>query len=152
MTTDAPLDPRLAELLRQLSPRVRPERFALIGMHPRERPVALRLLGLVQSPFVQLISEPELLTLLLPERDWTELRPAFRAARVQSPLRAISFDVDLPDDLVGLMAALAGALAGAGVPLLAVCTFARDHLLVREADLERALAALVGLRTAQETP
>ena len=44
--------------------------------------------------------------------------------------------------VVGVLARLAGALAGAGVPLLACCTFDTDYLLVHEPDLERAAAAL----------
>lgn len=140
--SDAPLDPRLPALLRQMRLHVRPERFTLVGLHPRERPVALRLLGLVQSPFLQLISEAQRLTLLLPERDWYELRPAFAQASAQGPFRVISFDLELPPDLVGFMATLSTALARAGVPLLAVCAYSQDHLLVLEPYLIAARQAL----------
>lgn len=44
--------------------------------------------------------------------------------------------------LTGIMAALSGALAAAGVPLFAMSTFDTDHLLVQDADLDRAIAAL----------
>lgn len=44
--------------------------------------------------------------------------------------------------LTGIMAALAGALAAAGVSLFAVSTYDTDHLLVKAADLDRAVAAL----------
>ncbi|HEX4703775.1 MAG TPA: ACT domain-containing protein [Pseudonocardiaceae bacterium] len=44
--------------------------------------------------------------------------------------------------LTGIMAALAGALAGAGVPLFAVSTYDTDHLLVKDDDLARAVKAL----------
>ena len=44
--------------------------------------------------------------------------------------------------LTGIMAALSGALAAAGVPLFAVSTFDTDHVLVKESDLARALTAL----------
>jgi len=49
------------------------------------------------------------------------------------------FDLDLPAELVGFMAAISGALADAGVPLLAVCGYTKDHLLVREEHLDAAL-------------
>lgn len=150
--SDMPLDPRLPALLRQMRLQVRPERFALVGMHPRERPVALRLLGLVQSPFLQLISEPQQLTLLLPERDWNELRPAFAQASVQAPLRVISFGLDLPPDLVGFMATVSAALAQAGVPLLAVCAFSQDHLLVLDPYLIAARQALEELAAGPTPP
>jgi hypothetical protein len=60
------------------------------------------------------------------ERGW-------RALRVSGPL-------DL--SLVGVLAELSGVLARAEVSLFAVSTFDTDYLLVRERDLERALAAL----------
>jgi hypothetical protein len=44
--------------------------------------------------------------------------------------------------LVGVMAGLVAPLAVAGVSVFPVCTFDTDHLLVREADLARAVDAL----------
>jgi hypothetical protein len=43
--------------------------------------------------------------------------------------------------LTGIMAALSGALAAAGVPLFALSTFDTDHLLVKDDDLARAVVA-----------
>ena len=139
------IDPRIANLLGQARWQARPERFVLAGLNPNERALALGLLAGVVSPFMQLIVEPDLLTLLLPQSDWRSLKPAFPRARVQQPFRVISFDLDLPDDLVGFLAVASRALADAGVPILAVCGFTKDHLLVREEHLERALAALEAL-------
>jgi uncharacterized protein len=44
--------------------------------------------------------------------------------------------------LTGIMAALAGELAAAGVSLFALSTYDTDHLLVKHADLGRAVLAL----------
>lgn len=44
--------------------------------------------------------------------------------------------------LTGIIAAVAGALAAAGVPLFALSTFDTDHLLVKDDDLARATRAL----------
>jgi len=60
------------------------------------------------------------------ERGW-------RALEVAGPL-------DLT--MTGVMANLAGALAGAGVSLFAVSSYDTDVLLVREAQLAAAVAAL----------
>ena len=138
-------DARLAELLRTIRWRVRPERLVLVGIDPREQAVALRLIGGLSGRFWQITVEPEVVTLVLEESDWRVIRPAFPRAQVERPYRAISFETDLPPDLVGFMAVVSSALAAAGVPLLAICGFARDHLLVREADLERAQAAIDAL-------
>jgi uncharacterized protein len=47
----------------------------------------------------------------------------------------------LPFGTVGVMAELSGALAEAGVSLLAVSTFLTDYIFVRDADVDRARAA-----------
>jgi uncharacterized protein len=60
-------------------------------------------------------------------------RSGWRLLTVRGPLEF---------DLTGVMAALAGELAAAGVTLLAVSTYDTDHVLVKSTDLERALKAL----------
>ena len=60
-------------------------------------------------------------------------RPGWRLLTVRGPLEF---------DLTGVMAALAGELAAAGVTLLAVSTYDTDHVLVRSTDLDRAVKAL----------
>jgi hypothetical protein len=135
-------DPRITTLLSQARWQARPERFVLAALRPNERVLVQGLLAGVTAPFMQLIAEPDVLTLLVPQSDWRVLRPAFPHARVQAPFRVISFDLDLPSDLVGFLALASRALADAGVPILAVCGYAKDHILVREEHLERALAAL----------
>ncbi|MEO7909436.1 MAG: ACT domain-containing protein [Roseiflexaceae bacterium] len=139
-------DPRTAILLRQARWQARPERFVLAALEPKERVLILQLLAGVVAPFMQLIAEPDVLTLLLPQSDWRSLKPAFPHARVQQSFRVISFDLDLPDDLVGFLAVASRVLADAGVPILAICGYSKDHILVRDQHLERALAALGALQ------
>jgi hypothetical protein len=59
--------------------------------------------------------------------------PGWRLLTVRGPLEF---------DLTGIMAALAGELAAAGVSLFAVSTYDTDHVLVKATDLERAVRAL----------
>ena len=44
--------------------------------------------------------------------------------------------------LVGIMARISSALAGAGVPLFAISTYDTDYVLVKEETLETAISAL----------
>jgi len=53
---------------------------------------------------------------------------------------AVAGPMDLGE--VGVLASLAGPLAGARVSVFAVATHDTDHVLVRDADLARACAAL----------
>ena len=64
------------------------------------------------------------------------------AARVEGGWRALKLHGPIPFTEVGVLSALAGALAGAGLSLFALSTYDTDYLLVRDADLSRALAAL----------
>jgi hypothetical protein len=143
----ADLEPneQLRAVLARISWRARPEHFVVAGLEPRERLLALRLLPGVTGSFWQIFVEPDIVTLVVAEAEWRAISHAFPHARVERHYRVISFEMDLPNDLVGFMAAISGALAGANVPLLAVCGYAKDHLLVREEHLEVALEAVEAL-------
>jgi uncharacterized protein len=62
-----------------------------------------------------------------------EVSRGWRCFRVAGPL-------DL--EMVGVLAALAAPLAAEGVSIFAISTFDTDHILVRGADLDRAVDAL----------
>lgn len=135
-------DARVPAILRRRPWLVRPEPFALAGLPPEAREQALHALAGSRSPFAQLIAEPGMITLALPEGEWRALAPSFPQAQAESPFRVITFDLDLPADLVGFLAAVGAALAEAQVPILAICGYTKDHIMVRERHLPAALAAL----------
>lgn len=64
------------------------------------------------------------------------------AERTEPGWRLLTVRGPLEFSLTGIMAALSGALAAAGVALFALSAFDTDHVLVRQVDLERAVAAL----------
>jgi hypothetical protein len=83
-----------------------------------------------------LVLTPEELTVVAPcaaVPEGVEHEGPFCALKVRGPL-------DLA--LTGVLAALAGALASAGVPIFALSTFGTDVLLVRGASPDAAVAAL----------
>lgn len=63
-------------------------------------------------------------------------------ARVEGPWRVLTLAGPLDFGLTGVLHALTGPLAAAGITVFAVATYDTDHLLVPGADAERALAAL----------
>lgn len=138
-------DPRLPDILRRLRWSALPERYVLVGIDPRESAVVIRLLGGLRAHLWQLFVAPDMITFILPENDWRSISPAFPRARVERPYRVVSFDIDLPPDLSGFLALISNALAAESVPIVAISGFSRDHLLLREADLDRALAVLDSL-------
>ncbi len=72
----------------------------------------------------------------------TPVAAAPDGGRTEAGWRLLTVRGPLEFTLTGIMAALAGALAQAGVPLFALSTYDTDHLLVRDADLARAVTAL----------
>ncbi len=63
-----------------------------------------------------------------------ECERGWRALKVEGP-----FDFDA----VGVLAAVVQPLAQAGVPILTIATYDTDYVLVKEAQLERAMAVLM---------
>ncbi|MBI2642142.1 MAG: ACT domain-containing protein [Candidatus Wildermuthbacteria bacterium] len=59
--------------------------------------------------------------------------------------KIITFDMILPLNMVGWLAALSGALAEEGISILIVSAYSTDHVLVKEPDLAKALAKLQSL-------
>ncbi|WP_156756892.1 ACT domain-containing protein [Actinokineospora pegani] len=64
------------------------------------------------------------------------------AGRAEPGWRLLTVRGPLEFSLTGIMASLAGSLAAAGVSLFALSTFDTDHILVRDAVLDRAVRAL----------
>lgn len=90
------------------------------------------------GPLVSVTRTPDELSIVCPEARVPAGVPCergFSCLRVRGPL---------PFSETGVLASLASPLAEAGVSLFALSTYDTDYLLVPEADLERALAALAG--------
>lgn len=64
------------------------------------------------------------------------------AARVEDGWRALRIDGPLDFGLVGILAEASGCLASAGISIFSLSTFDTDYILVKEARLEEAVAAL----------
>ncbi|HEY7507379.1 MAG TPA: ACT domain-containing protein, partial [Nitrososphaera sp.] len=56
--------------------------------------------------------------------------------------RLITLDVELPWNVVGYFAKVSQILAEAGISLGALSSFSRDHILVKQDDLGKALRVL----------
>ena len=122
-----------------------PERYRLIGLPPERLGDAADLVARASGGFAGLVLERDEVSLALPEGLWKDspLRP--HAKGDAGPYRAITLDVDVDLDVTGYLAPAAALLAETGVSIVPMCGFLKDHLLVREKDLERALATLEAL-------
>ena len=71
--------------------------------------------------------------------DESRIPPEFTAER---DWRCLSVKGPLPFDTVGVLASLAAPLAERGISIFVISTYDTDHLLVKDDDLDQAVAAL----------
>lgn len=116
------------------------------------------LVSLTQSEWSRLLENPELsprpdsifmllkdgheVTLLLEETDWRVMRHAARDARIEGGFRLLTLDIVLDWTVTGFLAHVTGILAQAEISCGALSAFSRDHLLIKQDDLPKALRIL----------
>jgi hypothetical protein len=123
---------------------VRPEPYVLVSLPPTGLGEAASLVA-AATEFASLILERDEVSLAVPEAQWRGSELVARAKAVAGPYRAITFDVNIDLGVVGYLAPAAERLAAAGVSIIPQCAYLKDHLLVREEDLQTACRVLEGL-------
>ena len=134
----------VTELLRRTRVEVAPATFFLVGVRHDDWRRLLEnpeLSPRADAAFM-LLRDAREVTLLLEEDDWRTMRHAARDARVEGDFRLVTLDIELPWDVVGYLARVTEILAAEGISAGALSAFSRDHLLVKQSDLGRALRAL----------
>jgi hypothetical protein len=121
--------------VRRLVIEVGPADYTVLRLPAGSTPPA-DLFGLGERVLVSVISASDGLTVVCPTRS------APPADTREDGWRVLSVQGPLDFALTGIMAALAGELAAAGVSLFAVSTYDTDHVLVKAVDLDRAVQAL----------
>ena len=137
-------DADLSELLSRARVEVAPATFVLVGLRHEDWRRLLESPELSPSPdsLFMLLRDPFEVTLLLEEDDWRAMRHAARDARVEAGFRLVTIDIELPWSVVGFLARVTELLAAAGVAVGALSAFSRDHLLIKQEDLGKALRVL----------
>lgn len=67
------------------------------------------------------------------------------AIEIEKDWKLITFDMNLPFELVGFLSVISQALAKEGVSIFALSSYSTDHILVKEKDLEKTLGVLLEL-------
>lgn len=132
------------DLLRRTRVEVAPCTYYLVGMRHEDwaRVLENPELSPRRDASFMLLRDKHEVTLLLEEEDWQVMRYAARDARVEKDFRLVTFDIELEWDVVGYLRRVTEILAEADVPVGALSAFSRDHLLIKQDDLARALRAL----------
>ncbi len=134
----------VTNLLLESKVEVSPETYSVISLQDKDWQSLLEnpeLSPRMSAPFMIFKDKWEI-TLVLDEVDFETIRHTIRDAKIERNFRLLSFDVDLDFDVVGFMAQIAKILAEAGISILPISSFSRDHILLRQDDLASALKAL----------
>lgn len=134
----------ILELLRRTRVEVAHEIFTLVSLRHEDWLKLLEnpeLSPRMTAPFM-IFKDGFETTLLLDEIDFGTLRHAVRDAKTERNFRLLTFDIELDFNVVGFFALIARILAEADISIVALSAFSRDHLLVKQADLAKALKVL----------
>ncbi|RLI75846.1 ACT domain-containing protein [Archaeoglobales archaeon] len=61
---------------------------------------------------------------------------------IEKDWRIITFDMELPFELVGFLAKISAALAEEGISIFVISAYSTDHILVKEKNLSKAIKKL----------
>lgn len=122
------------------------ERYRLLKLHPRAITAAAGVVAEIGQPFCALIVDRDEVTLMIPDEALTDFAERLHGHEPGAVYRLITVDAELQPDLIGFMAVLSRALADANVGVFPYAAYTRDHIMVPEAQLDTALAALNQLK------
>src|SRR4051812_43545852 len=130
-----------------LHPRLDPRHLA-VGRCPHGwQPPALP-----ADTFAAIVSSEAATTVVVPAILLDDTGWSHDAMQVDPGWRRITFAGPLPWELVGFLADVAGRLAGAQIPFTSVSGFTTDHVLVRAAQADLAVAVLSGEQPPPQQP
>ncbi len=123
------------------------ERYALIKLPAAAITVAAAIIAEIGEPFSALLIDKDEVSLVLSADDLEDYAKRLPGHETTGRYyRLITFDGELSPDLIGFMALIAKTLADAGIWILPLGAYTRDHLLVPEEKFDAAIAALEQLK------
>jgi hypothetical protein len=130
-----------------LHPRLDPTHLAVVRCPHGWQPPALP-----PGTFAAIVASEDETTVVVPEALLDDDGWSREATQVDAGWRRITFAGPLPWELVGFLADVAGRLAGAQIPFTSVSGFTTDHVLVRAAQADLAVAVLSGEQPPPQQP
>ena len=134
----------VGQILRNTRVTVSPETFAVVSVTDEGWMALLSDASLsprMTAPFM-IFKDANEVTLVLDEHDLRNMRTGLSEAKIAGGYRLLTFETVLELSVVGFLAEVSRILADAGVPILPLSAYSRDHLLIRQPDLAAALKAL----------
>lgn len=136
--------PNAIDIIRRTEVKVSPSTFALVSVSEQNWKRLLdspELSPRMTAPFM-ILRDDSGVTLMLDKADLENARPAIGGSKIEEGFRLLTFEAELDFSVVGFLAAVSGMLADAGIPIMAISAFSRDHILVKQDDLAKTLGIL----------
>ena len=127
-----------------------PGRLVLVSLPHSSLAEATRLIanaaegGRARS-FAGLVVEEDEVSLTIEDATWSEAAGRIAHNAVAGPYAAITLELDVDLGVCGFLLPAARLLAEAGISIVPQCGYLKDHLVIRDADADRAVAILEGL-------
>ncbi len=134
----------ISELLKKTRVEIAPDTFTIVSLRNEDWLKLLENPALsprMTAPFMIFKDKWEV-TLLLDEIDFEAMRVGLRDAKIGKGFRLLSFDIKMDFSVVGFLAFISTKLAEAEISIVALSAFSRDHLLIKQEDLGKALNVL----------
>lgn len=134
----------VAKLLKKTRVEVSPETYFIVSLRDEDFRRLLEnpeLSPRMTAPFMIFKDKWEV-TLILDDIDYQTCRHAIREAKIEGGWRLLSFDLVMDFGVVGFLAEISRILSEANVSIFAISAFSRDHLLIKQDDLAKALKVL----------
>ena len=95
--------------------------------------------------FAAVVVERDEVSLTASDAMWRRLRDLVPARRVAGPFAVLTLSLELDLGICGYLAPAVARLGESGIAVVPQAAFLRDHILVHEADADRAVALLESL-------
>ncbi len=131
-------------LLKNTKVEIAPESYTLISLQETEFQKLLEnpeLSPRMTAPFMIFKDQFEI-TLLLDEIDFGKIKKHLQNVKAESGFRLLTFDIELDFNVFGFLAEISRILAEAEIPIVALSAFSRDHILIKQENLAKALKVL----------
>lgn len=136
----------IEEMLQRAEVKVSDERYNVISLsetvwselqqHPEASPRGT-------APFA-IFKDPWEITLIVDDADFMSVQEFVVGAKVESGFCLLSFDLELEFEATGVVAAITNIFAEGEIPILSFSSFSRDHFLIKQTHIGKALRVLHG--------
>jgi len=131
---------KIKQLLRKTKLKLSKEKYSIVSI-PLKQFNRLDLKKF-QKKLFSLIYEKDEITLIINQDNWKSIKNNFKNYKLEKNYRILTLDVNLNWNVVGYLAAVSKALADNKISIGVISTYLKDHLLIKDKDVKRAVNVL----------